>query len=199
MLQFKPEAILAARQTCIQLHVPASVGLSQYDVESSCGKYEPAGSNNPFGIKEFDASKPRVWAKTREVINGVTSYPDQPFAKFTTLTDAFLRHAEIFHTVRAYSPAMIGWQHFHDPIMFVEQMAHIYATDPHYATVNIAVINQNLLRQYDYSAMSDDELKAFQTKYALTVDGVIGPITLAAMIKNLRVIDDQSAPMKIAA
>lgn len=198
MLQYKQDAIDAARATLVQLHIPASFSLSQYDVESSCGKYEPAGSNNPFGIKEFDASKPRVWAPTREIINGVTSYPDQPFAKFNSLTDAFLRHAQLFHTVRAYSPAMIGWQHFHDPIMFVEQVAHIYATDPHYATVNIAVINENLLRQYDYAEMTLEQVQAFQTQYKLTVDGEIGPETLGAMIKYLRVLDDQSVPIKIS-
>lgn len=141
----EPEWINAAKAAQAATGVPASVSLAQFGLESGWGKHMPPGSNNPFGIKNFHGGGTAV-AMTSEVINGVVVHKTQPFAVFSSLTDAFMAHAKLFTTVPLYSAAMKALP---DVTEFVNLMAPHYATDPGYAQKILGIIHMGNLTQYD--------------------------------------------------
>lgn len=126
-------------------HVPASVSLAQWAVESAFGRHMPKGSLNPFGIKAM-AGHPSVPARTREVIHGRSVMMTCRFRKFSSIAEAFDAHAELLATHEAYRGAMA---HAHDPDAFAEALTGVYATDPHYGPVLIAMMHVHDLYQYD--------------------------------------------------
>lgn len=124
-----PEAVAAARDAQKKWGVPASVSLAQYQIESSMGQHMPPGSNNPFGIKEFDPRKPRVWAWTKEHRRGQMRREWQPFRKFSSLTEAFDEHARLLAHGKPYAQARSQLPNVEH---YVSEIAPVYATDPQY-------------------------------------------------------------------
>ena len=117
--------------------VPAVVTLAQFDLESSCGKHMPAGSNNPFGIKAT-GGQPFVTAMTWEVSHGQSVRMAQWFAKYPSIGAAFEAHAALLqHSL--YLPAMLAWK-AGDLDGGVKAMAKHYATDPNYAAKLLGII-----------------------------------------------------------
>lgn len=137
-------AAQAAHKTFYPLGPFASVTLAQWAVESDYGRAMPAGSNNPFGIKSF-GDQPYVEAMTREVIGGVSEEIPQRFAKYASLTDAFVAHARLLATSSFYRAA----QEAATPDAYVRAMAPRYATAPNYAEVLLSVMKEYNLYKYD--------------------------------------------------
>lgn len=144
--RFTPARIEAAQDTQRKYFVPASVTLAQFAIESGYGAHEPAGSNNPFGIKAT-GREPYVVATTREVISGKSLLEPQNFEKFASEAEAFLAHGLIF-THALYAPAVQAWL-AGDLAGGVKLMAAHYATDPNYASTIMSEITTNGLALFD--------------------------------------------------
>lgn len=148
-MSFDPEIIVAAQKAQHDWKVPASVSLAQFAIESGYGKYMPAGSFNPFGIKAT-GTQPYVPATTREVLNGKSVKIVQNFRKFDSFAQAFDEHAKMLATKPLYAPAMAAWSEPPYALdLGVRLMAKFYATAPDYATVILSVIHGQNLQQYD--------------------------------------------------
>jgi len=118
-------------------HVPASVQLAQYKLESNSGKRMPVGSNNPFGIKA-KSGQAYVEAETNEFIDGRMQRVVQKFAKFDTIAEAFEAHAKLLATSPAYAGARA---HADDPNAFADALTGKYATDPQYGSKLKSIMN----------------------------------------------------------
>src|ERR1700761_4107507 len=95
--ELPPEVIEAAQASYLRWHVPVSVTLAQWVVESAWGAAMPPGSNNPFGIKAA-ADQPSVESATLEVINGASVTTTARFRKFASLAEAFEQHGRLLAT-----------------------------------------------------------------------------------------------------
>jgi flagellum-specific peptidoglycan hydrolase FlgJ len=139
------EVIAAAQAAQVRWGIPASVSLAQYGVESAWGRFEPPGSNNGFGIQQLPGL-PFVAATSQEYRNGRLVPVVEYFAVFSSVLDAFDKHAELLATGRPYRTAMTFVK---DPGKFVEAMAPVYATAPNYAGALLNIMNTMNLFQYD--------------------------------------------------
>jgi flagellum-specific peptidoglycan hydrolase FlgJ len=137
-------AVPAAQAAQAATGIPASVTLAQWCQESAWGQDMPPGSNNPFGIKATPG-QPYVTARTREFTAGHYVWIMAPFAKYATLEDAFMAHAELLATSPAYAPAMAALP---DVTGFCMGL-RAYATDPAYCTELMTLIAEEGLAQYD--------------------------------------------------
>ncbi len=138
------EVIAAAQAAWHKWKVPASVSLAQWIVESGWGAHEPAGSNNPFGIKAV-AGQPSVASATHEFIHGRYVPITAHFAKFASVADAFDAHAKLLATRAAYRPAMQA----KTSEEFAGLLTHVYATDPNYGHKLVALMRDHGLEKYD--------------------------------------------------
>ncbi len=144
-MQLPPEVIAAARAPQARRHIPASVSIAQWRIESGNGAHQPG--NNGFGMKPRKGKDdPCQMLKTTEW-NGKAYVPClQPFRKFASIEEAFLAHAELIATAPVYAEAMAA---FPNRDLFIDRMAAHYATDPLYASKIKSMIAQNGLGQYD--------------------------------------------------
>jgi hypothetical protein len=140
-----PEAINAARRAQARHGIPASVLLAQFGLESSWGKHEPPGSNNPFGEKALPG-QPSVTVPTHEVVDGRSILIQAPFRVYASLDDAFDVHAAHLATSFHYAKARAALP---DAEGFCRGLNGIYATDPNYADKLIALIRDDDLTRYD--------------------------------------------------
>ena len=140
-----PNAIIAAAQAAQhKWKVPASVSLAQWIVESRWGLHEPAGSNNPFGIKA-SVNQPYVNAVTHEFIHGRYVTITARFARFASMMDAFDAHAKLLATHPAYHHSMTA----PSAEQFAERLTGVYATAPHYGDTLVASMRKYGLDKYD--------------------------------------------------
>ena len=150
-MSIAPEAIAAARAAQRRWKIPASITLAQYGVESGFGRHMPPGSNNPFGIKARPG-EPGVEAMTTEVFHGVAQREEQPFRKFTSLSEAFDCHAELLATAAVYAiprSTLEGGLTVAAVNAFAAALTHRYATDPDYGRKLIALMAADGLYRYD--------------------------------------------------
>lgn len=139
--------IAAARAAMARRHVPASVSLAQWAIESGWGAHAPG--NNPFGMKPRKGkSDPCQNLKTLEWDKTAKAYVScmQPFRTFPSIADAFLAHAELIATAPVYAEAMAALP---NRDLFIDRMAAHYATDPLYAGKVKGLIKSTGLAQYD--------------------------------------------------
>ncbi len=139
------DVILAAQAANQRWHIPASITIAQWMVESGYGHHMPAGSNNPFGIKAV-GGQPYVEARTREVVHGQSVMMVQRFRKFDSLAEAFDEHGKLLATGRPYAPAR---QKLPDPFGFADALTGVYATDPNYGTMLKRQMQSHSLMTYD--------------------------------------------------
>jgi hypothetical protein len=143
--ELPPEVIEAATESRMRWHVPVSITLAQWVVESAWGAAVPPGSNNPFGIKAV-GDQPAVESPTREVIDGNSVTVPARFRKFSSLAEAFDQHGRLLATGSIYRAAMAQVQ---DPDGFAEALTGTYATDPQYGITLKWVIHNYGLVRYD--------------------------------------------------
>ena len=150
-----PAGIIAAAQASeAAQHIPASVSLAQWAVESGYGRSMPTGSNNPFGIKAA-GGQPFVVAHTREeTASGQSYYINARFRKFASLAEAFVAHAALLATSPYYATARAHLPKGTPPLpvqteAFVREVAKHYATAHNYADVIIGLMRSRNLYQFD--------------------------------------------------
>jgi len=146
-----PGAQTSQRET----RVPASVTIAQAILESGYGT-ATAGANNYFGIKAALAS-PGVyrWAtiavgcvlrKTQEFHHGRMAAEIGAFRAYTGLKDSIRDHGSLLVTNPVYASA---FDHADKPKEFARIIARHYATDPHYASSVIKLMDKYHLTKYD--------------------------------------------------
>ena len=140
-----PAAIAAAQMAEAQWHIPASVQIAQYGLESGWGAHMPPGSNNPFGIKALPG-QPASATLTREVIGGRDVVIHAGFRVFASITEAFDAHAELLATAGCYAHAR---SLLPDVDAFCNALTGVYATDPNYGAELIRIIQGDDLTRYD--------------------------------------------------
>lgn len=150
MSQFPPD-VIAAAQAAHKAFFPLgpfpSIGLAQWALESAYGHAEPAGSNNPFGIKAVPGQD-SVVAWTHETLNGHYVRIPQHFAKYASVQDAFMAHAKLLATSHYYVKA----QHASNPKDYAMALQNIYATGipgHPYGEALIAIMDAANLYQFD--------------------------------------------------
>lgn len=164
-------AITAAKKSYGKYGVPASVTLAQYIDESGNGEHEPAGSNNPFGIKAV-GNDDFVAASTYEVINGHSKQLIGHFRKYASLDDAFDDHARLLANGKPYQAIK---KYLTSPTQYCNALTGIYATDPKYGDkLNRLIIEYNLT-QYDIPIKPAAE----------TTTKVIGVVATGAVIAEV--------------
>jgi flagellum-specific peptidoglycan hydrolase FlgJ len=146
--EYFPLAVVQQAQKCqTDTGLRASVTLAQWAQESGYGKYN-LSANNFFGIKWVSSCGfPYVIKLTREVINGKSVMVQAKFIKFPTDVSCFEYHAKLLtNPTGPYSRAL---PYLSSPIVFIQKMAPIYATDGEYAHNLITLINQWSLLDFD--------------------------------------------------
>lgn len=146
-----PDVIAAAQTADANWHIPASVQLAQWALESGWGEHMPPGSNNPFGIKARIGEKCST-AATREVINGNVVSINAGFRVFDSIVDAFDYHAQLLATGEQYANArsfLPNLKMFCDALGGSTPQHPTYATDPDYGAKLMAIIEGSNLERYD--------------------------------------------------
>ena len=150
-MTFFPSEVIIAAQAAEKAFYPygpfVSVSLAQWALESAYGTAEPAGSNNPFGIKSV-AGQDSVVAWTHETLHGVYVRIPQHFAKYDNLSEAFMAHAKLLATSPWYHAA----QHAQTADEYAQALQGIYATGipgHPYGAALIAIMRAADLYQYD--------------------------------------------------
>ena len=144
-MQLPPEVIAAARAAQARRHVPASVSIAQWRIESGNGAHQPG--NNGFGMKPRKGKDDPCQMLSTTEWNGKAYVPcKQPFHIFASIEDAFLAHAELIATAPVYAEAMAALP---NRDLFIDRLAAHYATDPRYAAKIKAMIAQSDLGQFD--------------------------------------------------
>lgn len=127
---------------------PVSVSLAQYAVESAWGS-KVSGTNNFFGIKansaQIAAGQFTEKLTHEQLPSGEVIAVTAKFANYASLQDAFDAHATLLT-----HPRYIDCQNAATPEDYCRALQKDgYATAQNYATVLIATINDNQLKQYD--------------------------------------------------
>jgi len=144
--------VIAAAQASHQRYWPrgpfCSITLAQYGLESAWGR-DCSGVNNTFGIKatqaQIAAGECRlVWTKEQDPTGHVYTIR-QYFANYPSLEACFDAHASLL-TSSHYAAC----ENAQTPEAYAMALhACGYATDIHYATKLIDIINESNLKQYD--------------------------------------------------
>jgi hypothetical protein len=123
---FPDSVIKAAQNAQRKWGPPACVPLAQYYIESSCGRFEPAGSHNGLGIQEIEGV-PFVTSMSHEWREGKLVPVEEHFAKFESDEEEFDRWGWLIATrnISAYRLAMAHIDNWQD---FARFMSKAYST-----------------------------------------------------------------------
>ncbi len=141
-----PEIVEAAVASQQHWHIPASITLAQWVVESAWGAAVPPGSNNPFGMKA-SGDQPFVESLTQEVRDGAIDTETAKFRKFASIADAFDQHGKYLANSPRYEAAR---SKENDPDAFADALTGVYATDPKYGFTLKWVIHNYGFTNYDH-------------------------------------------------
>jgi len=128
--------------------IPASVNIAQWIHEGAWGEHTPKDSNNFFGYKEYDRSKPNVLAWTKEYdTTGKSHNKLEPFRVFQSPEEGWAAHTRLLTNDPRYAKAMTLT---HDPDAFIDAIAGTYApNNPNYAKLIKDTMRRNHLYQYN--------------------------------------------------
>jgi hypothetical protein len=137
--------IIAAQKAQRLTGILSSVQLAQWYLESGDGKHEPAGSNNPFGIKETRKGYTGSVSRTEED-NGGVHHIEAGFRIFASEDEAFAYHANLLAHGKPYASLAKCKA---DAKLYCQGLTGIYATDPEYGDKLCKIIDRLNLTQYD--------------------------------------------------
>lgn len=150
---------------CRELKHPPELLLAQWAAESAWGTKE-AGTNNVFGMTKAARHKKWEWVPTREILTGlaigrldpdeqarITSKVMQPngryevrlsrrFAAFDSVEAAVRDQIKLIQTGSPYKKAWARYQATGGLSTLIQEVAAIYATDPSYGALLLAISNQ---------------------------------------------------------
>lgn len=131
--------------------VPAAVTLAQAALESGWAR-SPIGGYNIFGIKGRGPGG-SVNVSTQEFIRGRYVTIRDNFAKYNNFYEAVSAHGKLFHN-GYYNKGIKGYAQDKNPLVFVDNIAKTYATDPNYAKkIKDIIKNHNLLNMVQQTNM----------------------------------------------
>jgi flagellum-specific peptidoglycan hydrolase FlgJ len=96
---------------------------------------KPAGQANYFGIKAAARHAKCCTVTTREVVNGKPVVENLTFADYDSLLDSCRDYAWLITSGGPYRAAWGQYQTDRDLHTLIAAVAHIYATDPNYASL----------------------------------------------------------------
>lgn len=139
------DVVSAAQQSQRTWHVPASVTLAQWILESAWGTRPPHGSNNVFGIKAPQGARGTL-TNTHEEVHGRLVLQQAQFANFLSIAQCFDAHGRLLAQAKAYAPVrkFVG-----DAKKYAAALTGIYATDSQYGEKLIGLMDQYKLESYD--------------------------------------------------
>ena len=120
---------------------PAQLMIAQWAIESAWGA-KPVGHANYFGIKKADRHTQCCTVPTREVINGKSVISNLEFADYDSLEASCRDYSWLITNGAPYRDAWKRYQHDHDLLALVPEVAHTYATDPGYASLVTTIATQ---------------------------------------------------------
>lgn len=140
---FPGDVVSAAQAASRKLHIPASITLAQWALESAFGRLTPPASNNPFAIEAADG-QPHVVARKRRVVDGKLTYVLANFRQFASVAEAIDHRVQLLAEDAAYAKARVALP---DPNRFAEALADVGG--PGYGTLLREIIRTYNLTQYD--------------------------------------------------
>ena len=138
------EAIAAAKKAQAKWHIPASIQLAQWALESAWG-HHMTGAFNSFGMKA-KPGQPCEIVTTHECYKGVWTTIQAAFRSFANADEAFDAHAKLLATAACYAPARHALPNVFN---FARKLTGVYATDPAYDAKLTAIIHGSQLTRYD--------------------------------------------------
>jgi len=142
-----PEVVAAAQASQRATGIPASATIAQWMHEGGWGRKIPPNSNNYWGIKEPDPTKPRVKVETKEYKDGKPYWTPQYFRKFNSPEEGWAAHTRLLTNDPRYAKAM---RLTGNPDAFVDAIAGTYAPgNPFYAQRIKDTMRKNHLYQYN--------------------------------------------------
>lgn len=139
-----PDEIVRAAKTAYDAtHIPESIQIAQWRLESGNGIHEPG--NNPFGIKAI-AGYTSQMLPTHEYVHHHMVSVTAPFAVFPDIATAFMVHAKLLANAPCYAHARAALP---DVYAFANALTGVYATDPNYGAALGTIIRGSNLTQYD--------------------------------------------------
>lgn len=130
--------------------IPASVTIAQAILETYWGtSFLARDANNYFGIKAHrrGGTDGVVWIDAWEVENGKNVVRQEPFRKYSSVTDSLVDHGRFFHENSRYAHALEARA---DAREFARRINTAgYATDPAYSSKLIALMERFALFDYD--------------------------------------------------
>lgn len=120
---------------------PAQLMIAQWAIESAWGA-KPVGHANYFGIKKADRHTKCCTVPTREVINGKSVVEDLEFADYDSLEDSCRDYAWLITQGLPYRTAWDCFRQDHSLDKLIASVGHVYATDPNYTDLALAVARQ---------------------------------------------------------
>jgi hypothetical protein len=142
---FACDVVSAAQQASRRLHVPASITLAQWALESAFGRLTPPASNNPVAIEAVDG-QPYVVARMRRVVDGKSTYALAHFRQFASIAEAIDHRVQLLAEDAAYAKARMALP---DPNRFADALADVGSHDPGYGTSLREIIRTYNLTQFD--------------------------------------------------
>jgi hypothetical protein len=142
---FTGVVVSAAQQASRRLHVPASVTLAQWALESAFGRLTPPASNNPFAIEAVDG-EPYVVARKRRVVDAKLTYALAHVRQFASIAEAVDHRVQLLAEDAAYAKARMALP---DPNRFADALADVGGHDPGYGTALREIIRTYNLTQFD--------------------------------------------------
>jgi flagellar protein FlgJ len=147
---FPAHVIEAAQQAQKATGCLASVALAQWALESAYGKC-PCAPNNYWGIKWYQGCKYPFRARTtHEYVRGKWITVEARFQAFPDLATGFIEHGKLL--MKFNGPYKMALPFKDDWQKFIQAIAPIYATDPHYAEKLITIVNTHALFKFDLTS-----------------------------------------------
>ena len=124
-----------------QTGCPAQLMIAQWAVESQWG-VKPVGRANYFGIKMQPRHAMCCTVTTTEVLDGERVKMDLAFADYPSLADSCKDYAWLITEGSPYRAAWAKYQAGRDLHGLIAEVAGVYATDPHYASIVSQIAGQ---------------------------------------------------------
>ncbi len=144
---FPESIVLAAQHAERETGCPTCVTLAQWAEESSYGAVVPA-ANNPFGMKWYQGCPyPYRVARTKEWTGQHYVTIEARWIVFPDEHAAFTEHGRLL--MDPHGPYATAVPFAHDWVKFVQRVAQVYATDPHYQAHLMNLVEQ--YRLFDWN------------------------------------------------
>ena len=142
---FASDLVSTARAASRKLHIPASIILAQWALDSDFGRRTSPASNNPFAIEAVDG-QPYVIVRTRQPVDGKSTYRLAHLRQFASIAEGIDAHVQLLAEDIAYAEARMSLP---DPNRFADALAGAGGHDHGYGAALRQIIQTYNLTQFD--------------------------------------------------